>query len=320
MEGKTEHQFYELIQELAGDRPLSVPMLFMLSDLAPEELEKLCAAWPDINPKRRGVIARHLADITEENYEVDFSDIFAFCLQDSSMPVRLASLDGLWDSDKVALIRPIIALMREDPEVDVRRSAAATLGHYVLMAEWNQIPRHQVEPITDALLEQLDSPEVDVRIRRAALESLGASSHPRIPALIGSAYDSGEAGLQLSAVYAMGQSADNRWLPIVRDEMGSPLSEMRLEAARASGVIADSDAVPELAELIWDEDLEVRLAAVNALGQIGSDLAREILESLAMDEDAEELREAIEESLEEMDWLGGQIDLSLLDWDNSHDD
>jgi HEAT repeat protein len=95
--------------------------------------------------------------------------------------------------------------------------------------------------------------------------------------------------------------------------MGSPLTDMRLEAARAAGSIGSSDLVPGLEELTEDEELEVRLAAVHALGQIGGDSAFRILERLAEDPDQEELHAAVDEALEEMEWLGGEIGLTLFD-------
>jgi hypothetical protein len=63
----------------------------------------------------------------------------------------------------------------------------------------------------------------------------------------------------------------------------------------------------------------VRLAAVHALGQIGGGLATKILENLAEDPDAEDLYDAIDEALEEMDWLGNNFDLSGLEWANEED-
>jgi HEAT repeat protein len=122
--------------------------------------------------------------------------------------------------------------------------------------------------------------------------------------------------MQLSAVYAMGQTADRRWVPIIIQEMRSPYMEMRLEAARSAGNIGSGDAVDRLIELLHDEELEVQLAAVTALGQIGSDQAYEALAVLMDDEDAYELHEAIEEAMDEIEWLGGDLDLTLMEWDD----
>lgn len=310
----------ELMEILAGEAGISLPLLYQFSDLSPEELAIFREAWPKLHTKKRKIIVRHLADISEENFVVDFSDVFAICLLDEDAEVRKASLDGLWDCDRVGLISPIIRIMQDDPDEQVRTIAAATLGHYVLMGEWNQIPRKPIEVVVNALLALLDNSETAFPVRRAALESLGAASHPRVYSIVKEAYDSADRELQISAVFAMGRSADRSWVPIIIGEMSSPITEMRLEAARAAGAIGSTDAVAKLARLIWDDDLEVRLAAVNALGQIGGSAAQRILEQLTSDPEADELHEAVYEALDEMEWLGSEIDLSLFDWDDNMDD
>jgi HEAT repeat protein len=319
MPTENEKSLEQTLKILNSDEQVSIPLLYSLSDLGPGELEQFCALWPRLNEERRRIVVRHLADITEENYLVDFSDVFAFCLEDGTAAVRMASLDGLWDTERVTLIDPILRMMQSDPHIKVRSLAAATLGHFILMAEWGQIPAESVEPAINALVETAEDEEIAPQIRRAALESLGAAPHPRVPELIEKAYDGADLDMQLSALFAMGRSADRRWLPIVLDEMSSPVDEMRLEAARASGGIGHSDAVPELAELALSDDLEVRLAAVTALGQIGSDRAGEVLQGLAEDPDAAEMHDAVDEALEELSWLGGGVDLSLYQWEADRD-
>lgn len=308
-----EQAVKEILQELGSSESISIPLLYRLSDLTPAELGEFCGAWALIDPERRRVIVRHLADITEENFHVDFTEVFAQCLEDNAPEVRIASLDGLWDSDRVVLIRQIIDLMENDPDQEVRALAAATLGHYVLLGEWRQIPTHSIEPIVESLLNQIDSRQTGAAIRHAALESVAASGHPRVESLIHNAYDGAELDAQKSALFAMGRSADSRWINIVIDEMSSPLTEMRLEAARAAGEIGENSAVPELIELTSDEDLEVQIVAVGALGRIGGEIASRFLQDIVDDADSKELSDAASEALEEIDWLGGEIDLSQSD-------
>jgi HEAT repeat protein len=300
-----------LLEELVSSDPISIPLLYRLSDLTQAELGEFCGAFSKIDGDRRRVIVRHLADITEENFHVDFTDVFAQCLEDDVPEVRKASLDGLWDSEKVALIGKIIDLMESDPNLEVRAVAAATLGHYVLLGEWQQISTHSVEPLVESLLKQIDSDQTEELIKHAALESVSASGHPRVDSLIRDAYDSAALEAQKSALFAMGRSADSKWINIVVDEMTSPLTEMRLEAARAAGEIGHASAVPELIELTSDEDLEVRLVAVASLGRVGGDISSRFLQEIIEDPDMADLVDAATEAMEEMDWLGGDLDLSL---------
>jgi HEAT repeat protein len=319
MANQENKPFSAVLTDLLTGEQVSIPLLYRLSDLSAGQMEEFQALWPQADEERRRVLMRHLADLSEENYQVEFSPIFSFGLQDSNPVVRMAALDGLWDTEQTAYIRPITALMQSDENTEVRALAAATLGHYILLTEWGQMPRAATSRVVEALLAQYDAADTPHAVRRAILESLGAASHPRVSSLIEDAYDSGDLGQQLSAVFAMGRSADQRWLPTVIDEMSSPLVEMRVEAARAAGGIGDSDALERLEELTADEDLEVRLAAVHALGQIGGDTASRILDRIGNDPDAAELHEAVAEALEEMDWLGGELDLSAVEWTDEDD-
>jgi HEAT repeat protein len=319
MANQENKPFSAVLTDVLTGEQVHVPLLYRLSDLSAGQMEELQARWPQAEEERRRVVMRHLADLSEENFQVDFAPIFSFGLQDSSPAVRMAALDGLWDTDKTIHIGPITAMMQTDENTEVRALAAATLGHYILLTEWHQIPRAATNRVVEALLAQYDAADTPHSVRRAVLESLGAATHPRVSSLIEDAYDSGDLGQQLSAVFAMGRSADQRWLSTVIDEMSSPLVEMRVEAARAAGGIGDSDALERLEELTEDEDLEVRLAAVYALGQIGGDTAYRVLERIGNDPDAGELHEAVDEALEEMDWLGGELDLSAMEWADEDD-
>jgi HEAT repeat protein len=314
-----EPSFSEVLRQLGEAERVHLPLIYRLSDMAPEEYEAFVAGWPTWQERRRRTVARHMADICEENYVVDFAPAFRFLLGDSAPAVRLAALDGLWDSSNLAVVDPIIELMQHDPDTPVRAAAAATLGHYVLMGEWGQIKERVAERIVDALLAEFRQEDDPVAVRRAVLESLGNAAHPAVPELIDRSYERGGDEMRLSAVFAMGRTADRRWMPIVMDELGNDDPEMRLEAIRAAGNLGFSDPVDRLVELLYDDDLETRLAAVAALGQIGSEAAYEALQELADDPEAEDLWDAIEEAMDEIEWLGGEIDLNLFEWDEDDD-
>lgn len=317
MSDETEQSFSSILDALFGEEQVPIHLLYRLSDLTADEMAEFKRRWPEIPAERRRVIIRHLADISEDDFVVDFSPIFAQCFRDSSAPVRVAALDGLWDATHVPLVRPIIEMMQHDESVEVRAAAAAALAHYVLMAEWGELPPAVSPPIVDALLAEYEKAETAIPIKRAALEALGAANHPRVDSLIEEAYESDDFGMQLSAVFAMGNSANNRWLPTIVDEMGNPVAAMRVEAARAAGAMGSSDAIDDLANLTVDEDLDVRLTAVTALGQIGGDAAQRILVDLADDPESEELHEAVDEALEELTWMTGNYELMSWDDDDS---
>jgi len=311
MKEENVQPFETVIETIFHQEPVPIHHLFRLSDLTDEQMETFLDGWRQLEDERRRVIAQHLADISEENFAVDFGPLFVIFFEDNYGPVRIAALDGMWDSPNRRYVQPILRLLQQDELDDVRAAAAAALAHYVMMAEWGELPRKVSEPIVEALLVVYDEEETAVSIKRAALEAVAASNHPRITNMIREAYENDDINMQVSAVFAMGNTADERWLSTIMDELDSPHVDMRAEAARAAGAIGKSDAVSELAELTMDEAIEVRMAAVYGLGQIGGDRPSQILSNILENPEQEELHELAEEAMEEMTWMGGE--LSLLD-------
>lgn len=318
MKEENVQPFETVIEEIFHQEPVPIHQLYRLSDLTSEQMDTFLKGWGQLDDERRRVIAQHMADISEENFAIDFCPLFERFFEDSYALVRVAALEGMWDSPNRRYVNPIMRLMQQDDVVEVRAAATAALAHYVMMAQWGELPHKISEPIVDALLEAYDDVETAVSIKRAALEAVAASDHPRVTSMIREAYEDESAETQVSAVFAMGNTADTRWLSIILDELDSPFVDMRAEAARAAGAIGKSDAVPELAEMTMDEAIEVRMAAVYALGQIGGERPQQILSSILEDPEQEELHELAEEAMEEMMWLGGELD--LLDLGNFDED
>ncbi len=319
MKEENVQPFETVIETIFHQDPVPIHQLYRLSDLTSEQMEVFLKGWGQLDDERRRVIAQHMADISEENFAVDFCPLFESFFDDSYALVRVAALEGMWDSPNRRYVRPIMRLMQQDDVIEVRTAAVAALAHYVMMAEWGELPRKVSEPIIAALFDVYDHEETAVSIKRAALEAVAASNHPRIPEMIREAYEHDDVDMQVSAVFAMGNTADARWLPIIMNELDSPYMELRAEAARAAGVIGKSDAVPELAELVMDEAIEVRMAAVYSLGQIGGNRPQQILSGILEDPEQESLHELVEEAMEEMMWVSGELNLLDLDFDEEDD-
>ncbi|MCP5100169.1 MAG: HEAT repeat domain-containing protein [Chloroflexi bacterium] len=317
MEEEKKQPFSEVLDAVFDEELVHIYLLHRFSDMSNQEFDQLKSHWAKADDEKRRVITQHLVDIGEYNFVVDFSPIFSFCLQDEFAAVRIAALDGLWDDTTVSLISTIVGLLKHDLNEGVRTAAARALAHYIVLAEWEELPMTAVTPALETLLAVYDDSETPFSIKRAALESLGSSSHKRLPDLIRDAYEQDAHEMQISAVFAMGNSADKQWTSIIIDEMDSHSEDMRAEAARAAGSIGSSDAVPELAELIMDEDKDVRLAAVVALGAIGGDIPQRLLTEILEDEEQEDLHEVADEVLEEMIMFGAELDLlDIFDPDN----
>ena len=316
-----EKAFDVVLEELFKAEQVPIPQLYRLSDMQENDWMAFQAGWTAVSDERRQVIVRHLVDISEDNFIVDFSPIFTLGFEDAVPEVRIAALDGLWDSTDLRLIPRITRLLLEDEDERVRAAAAGALGHYVLLAEWGQLPQRILPGVVETLLAAYDDEETAASVKRVLLESLGATTHPRVNELILEAYEEGDQSMQMSAVFAMGNTANLHWLVTVLGEMESPYEEMRVEAARAAGLIGSSDFVPRLAELAYDEDLAVRVAAVTSLGQIGGDQVQQLLADMLDDEEVveiDELLEVVEEAMEESVMMVGDlnfVDLPLIDED-----
>lgn len=310
MQTDKEAPFTQILAHLIEDETVSLPLLYRLSDMTPEEHAHFVARWPAVPDARRHEIVQHLADIMEINFEVEFGPVFAMGLDDPSAAVREAALDGLWDSEDVKLIRPIVRRLQLDESVAVRAAAARTLAHYILLGEWGRIAPENEALIVNALLRQYRDPETALPIRCAALEALGAAHHDDVADLIESAYESAAADLQASALFAMGNSADPRWIGILIDEMESPYVEMRLQAVRAAGEIGHTEAIDALSEAVFDMDDGVGIEALLSLGRIGSSQATQILSQIASDPELAHLHDAVDEALE----LSASANLDFLDF------
>ena len=311
-----------VLKHLADDEQmLSVSRLYSLSSLEPRDVARVRTAWPSIPPERRQAIMRHLVDISESNFEVDFGPIFRLGLTDGEPEVRTAAIDGLWEENDVKLIQPLVDLMQNDEAELVRAAAASTLAHFVLAGELEEIPTANAELAVNALREEIDDLTESIEVRRRAVEAIGYSSADDVPDILQEAYQDVDERMRLSAVLGMGRSADSRWADLVLQEIDSPSSEMRFQAARASGELQHTAAVPALSRLLQDEDDQVREAAVWALGQIGGNEPRRLLTRILEDDDASDLHEAAEAALEELEFMSDDVDLTLFDFlDKDEDD
>jgi hypothetical protein len=308
-----------LLEELRDEtQTVSIARLYDLSGLDHEEIERFSAAWPQVPAGRRRQIISHLVDIAESNFEADFDAVFRACFTDEDEFVRTQAIEGLWESEDIKLIRPLIAFLRDDPSVAVRAAAATSLGRFVLLGELEKLSPTLTNAVCEALWEIIHFFEEDVEVRRRAIESMAYSGEEAMAEVIADAYaDDGR--MRVSAVFAMGRSADPRWKSTVLREITNPDPEMRYEAARACGALEVEEAVPYLSSLAYDDDREIQEVSIWALGQIGGAEARRILE--ARYEEADEiLCEVIEDALGELALRSGEVDfllysLDMDDWD-----
>ncbi len=314
---KTKGSFEDYLRQLADEtQALSIASLYQLSGLDEDNLALFELAWPAVPARRRREILRHLVDITEINFEMECDAVFGIGLTDDDPEVREAAIDGLWISEDVKQVSPLLRMMLHDPAARVRAAAAGSLARYVLLNELGKIPpRHQVvvRETLAALRATIANSQETLDVRRRAVEAIAYSSEDDVPGIIREAYNSPDSKMRASALCGMGRSADNQWQSAVIKELESSNPELRYEAARAAGELETRKAVPLLGALLDDPDREVRSMAVWALGQIGGTRARQLLQKCCEEGD-EELGEAASEAIEEMAMMRG-VDLPLFVFD-----
>lgn len=249
-----------------------------LSSLNPAELKLLEQAWATIELKRRRQIMYRLVELVEDNFELDFDDIFKGRLKDEDAEVRSKAIEGLWENEEASLIEPLIELLEKDSSEAVQAAAATALGKFALLAELEKLRPNYKARISKSLLAVINDQAKPVEVKRHALEAASPLALPQMKKAIAEAYRSGDNKLKISALFAMGKSGNTSWMPILLKELTSPDAEIRYEATGACGELGEEEAASYLCEMVNDPDIDVRLAAVQALGKIGGPEAKGCLE------------------------------------------
>ncbi len=279
---------------------LSQTQVARLSDLSRENARTLRSGWESIPEATRIDLVRRFDELSEERVELNFSRALRVALDDSSAVVRQLAVAGLWEDESRDVLDLLRHVLETDASPDVRAQAAAGLERFTGRAAEGSLDDSAATDLRDDLRRAASDPESPYSVQRRALESLGPYAiDPEIESLLQEAYDSGDHGLQCSALYAMGRSLNTRWLPTILMELESEEPEIRFEAARAAGLMGAADALPVLLEAARDDDAEVRHAAISAIAQIGGRGAVRALERLVEDAgeaDIELIESAIEEA------------------------
>ncbi len=266
------------IEEIQDEtRPIRRSELLQLSGLGREDIREFRAAWLGVHRNRRREILALLVELSEDNLELDFGSIFRSCLSDDCELVREQATRGLLETDDRMVIRPLVAMLKDDPSTKVRAAAAITLSKFSDMAQQGKLMSRDEDRIREALLAIVANADEDIDVRRRSIEAVASFDTPEITQIVRDAYGSNHPTMQQSAIYAMGRTSNSEWLQIVLSELNSNNPAIRYEAATACGLIGDETTIAHIIELIGDEDIEVQTAAIGALGNIGGSLAKRAL-------------------------------------------
>jgi hypothetical protein len=285
------------------DGDLSQTQVARFSDLSRTNARTLAAAWDSIPEDNRVDLVRRVDELSEEKVELNFGRVLRIALGDRSAVVRQLAVAGLWEDESSELLDRLRSILENDESPDVRAQAAAALERFSGKAAAGSLDETVAGDLREVLRRSVNDAGAPYAVQRRALESLGPyASEPEISSLIAEAFDSGDHGLQCSALYAMGRSQDARWLRTILERLASEEPEIRFEAARAAGLLGSTDALPLLVQAARDDDAEVRHVSISAIGQIGGRGAVRALERLAEDAGEADL-ELIQAAIDDVNTL-----------------
>jgi HEAT repeat protein len=294
--------FQKVLDSLLSDRK-DFPRRYLqeFSDIGTLELKILLDVWPRVDLSRKLTLLEDLIVLADSDTLVSFDDFARALLTDPDPQVRVRSIRLLHECESTDLIPSYLDMLKNDPEFNVRAEAARILNLFVDMGELEEIPETLYHRVEDALLASAAS-EDDVRVRRAALESLGYSSRLEVSTLIESSFHREDPNWKTSALIAMGRSADERWTDDVTRSLVHVDDRIRKAAVQAAGELSLKSARPLLLNMLGEEeDDNVITAVIWSLSQIGGEDVRTYLESLLdkLEEDDEQIA-FLEEALDNL--------------------
>src|SRR6266540_6133476 len=250
----TPISFQSVLDALLSDRS-DFPRRYLqeFSDLGPMELKTLLDVWPRVKPSRKLTLLEELDALAETDTLVSFDDLARALLADPEPDVRTRAIRLLDEYENPKVVPSFLDMLKNDPELNVRAEAANALHLFVDLGELEEIPEDIYHQVEDALLACAAS-EDDVRVRRAALESLGYSSRPEVATLIESAFHREDPAWQASALTAMGRSADERWDEEITHSLVHVNDRIRKAAVQAAGELSLQSARPLLLKLLGEEE------------------------------------------------------------------
>ena len=285
------------------------------SDLGAREIQDLLDVWPRVKSSRKLSLLEDLDTLAETDTLVSFDDFGRALLTDPDPEVRTRAIRLLDEYEDPKILPSYLDMLKNDPDVNVRREAAKVLSLFVDLGELEEISQALYREVEDALLASATS-EDDVRVRRSALESLGYSSRPEVTTLIESAFHREDPAWQASALIAMGRSADERWDEEVIRSLVNVNDRIRKAAVQAAGELSLQPARPVLLKMLGEEEDDRILSSIIwSLSQIGGEDVRTYLENLLDQIEDDEQIAFLEEALDNLAFTEDLDRFDLLAFD-----
>jgi HEAT repeat protein len=312
----THTSFQTVLDALLSDRK-EFPRRYLqeFSDIGTLELKTLLDVWPQVKSSRKLTLLEELDALAETDTLVSFDDFARALLTDPEPEVRTRAIRLLDECEDPKIVPSYLDMLQNDPDVNVRIEAANALNLFVDLGELEELSSGIYHQVEDSLLASANS-EDDVRVRRAALESLGFSSRPEVATLIESAFRREDPSWRASSLVAMGRSADERWNDAVTRSLVHVDDRIRKAAVQAAGELSLASARPILLKMLGEEENDTILSAVIwSLSQIGGEDVRTYLENLLDQVEDDEQIAFLEEALDNLAFTEDLDRFDLLAFD-----
>jgi HEAT repeat protein len=270
------------------------------NDLAAADLPLFAARGPRLDNGVRLAVITNLVELAEDDYRFELERVLLAASEDLDVAVRQQAVVGLSEVQTPAVARRLLEILRDDVSDDVRASAAASLGPFVILAEWDELESELADRIRESVFDVAEDEDESWHLRlRAAESASGTGPNDRVGALIERLWEEDEIGLRPGAILMAGKGNMRQWLPTVRQLLTEDDPALRFEAITAAGLMQDVESLPELSEIaLREDDVDIRHQAIRSVGAVGGMLASRILERL-IEEAPETDRDVIDEAVME---------------------
>src|SRR5258707_1772514 len=89
--------FEELLNTLTNaDAPLPAATIYSLSNIGEEDRRRLASNWGKFPVERRRLLMQRISEVTETNFDMDFSLVARIALTDLDDEVREIAIESTW--------------------------------------------------------------------------------------------------------------------------------------------------------------------------------------------------------------------------------
>lgn len=271
---------------------------YYLSSYNRTEVAELCGNWLEFPAKKREEAIK-LLDKYSSSYLTDEIALSLFRVETN--PVIKIGLMNLMDmTDSKESTRAVIQTALYDAEKTLRLKAIALLGDCAYDIELEEIDTDLASEVMDALLVLRKDP--DEEIQQSALYSAAFVYSDEVENWIKDAFNKNSNAWQETAMYAVGRNLNPDWESRVLDGLFSKHSGIRRAAILSAGDMLLENTRVRLIELL-DEEIGSDLFedVIISLGKVGGENIRELLESIGENSDDEDVKDAVEEALMDLE-------------------